>query len=200
MSSSSIGVPGRSPDHRRSFLQTIEREWVGSILPREEGFQKKRRRWLHVSSARTFVVEIDTETKREPLPSTAVRIDWGIFTPRYAEAGWPGCDQSPDTVISILRGPVVEYAGEEVTWTLWPSHIERLAWGNAATVELSDGYAEEVQEHLHRVVSVHVPGPSSELELYMSLLERAYTEDTVLNPTLNDHPLTILERLVEALK
>ena len=180
-------------DHRGEFLNRIERSWVAPIL-RQYGFTKRRRRGVHASAARSLIVQIDTETKRELVPSTVVRIDWGIFTPRYAEAGWPGSEHSPDVVISIVREPVVAYGGEEVTWILWPNHIERLDWGGVPDVT-ADRYIDEVQEHLERVVNSYIPGPRSELELYEDLLESARAGHIVLNPTAQGDPLRILEHL-----
>lgn len=177
-------------------LAVIEREWLSSYL-RERGFQRAGRRWLQVSSARAFVIQVSSKAFRgDAVPYSIVRIDWGVFTEEFARIGWPFVDElRPEVPLSIARGPVVDYNGYEVTWELWPTEIRRDAWPGSPLVT-PDKFADEVHRHLDAILAKYVPGPTETHQLYQSLIDAAEAEKVTLNPTFNGDPLDILRSLV----
>jgi hypothetical protein len=176
-------------------LAVIQNDWLSAL--RERGFQRAGRRWLHESSARTFVIQVASKAFRgDAVPYSVVRMDWGIFTEEFARIGWPFVEApEPEVPLSIARGPVVDYNGFEVTWELWPTEIRRDAWPGAPSVQ-PDMLAQEVHQHLDALLDRYIPGPTETRELYESLIDAAGTGKVTLNPTFNGDPLVILRRLV----
>lgn len=181
-------------------LNTIEHDWIHSVL-KPLGFKKQNTRWLHQTSARVLFVQLATRTQTsDPLQSTLVRIDWGFFTPEFAAEAWPcHSKHTASTRFAVSWRPLVEYAGNEVTWLIWqsrPEQLERITWPCAPEIPQPE-YGNEVRQHLERVIAHYVPGPSGKREFYEWAIQEASTGRLLLNPTSLKVPLRILESLLD---